>query len=100
MDNNSISAIFNRFAGKEIQVVETSRKMNIGGKEYSFDEVQPVKDEPTLKEMQKVAHDNGLRLRVWFPGTVGTMDFRTDRVNVHVGKAPDGKWRVGGATIG
>lgn len=26
---------------------------------------------------------------------MGTMDYRTDRVNTHIEKAPDGKWRVG-----
>ncbi|MBU6476123.1 MAG: hypothetical protein KGL10_06205 [Alphaproteobacteria bacterium] len=100
MNHNGITALFNKFAGREIQVVENARTMNIGGQTCTFDEVSPVNGEPTLKEMEKTANDNGLRLRVWFPGTVGTMDLRMDRVNVRVSKAPDGKWRVGGISIG
>jgi hypothetical protein len=70
---NNITEIFNRFAGKE---------------------VQPDANDPTLRAMQKAASDNGFKLRIWFPGTMGTMDYRTDRLNAHVDKGADGKYRV------
>lgn len=90
-----ISSLFNKYAGKEVQVIEHHRSMMIGGQKFDFDEVNPVKDEPTLAAMKKTAEENGLRLRVWFPGWAGTCDYDTKRVNVDVDKAPDGKWRVG-----
>jgi hypothetical protein len=71
----NITEIFNQFAGKE---------------------VQPDANDPTLLAMKKAASDNGLKLRVWFPGMISTMDYRTDRVNAHVGKGADGKYRVSG----
>src|SRR3954471_13961511 len=90
----SITEIFNQFAGKEIQVVETTQNFVIGGKNYPVTDVTPASNEPTLQAMKNAAAQNGLKLRVWFPGTVGTMDFRTDRVNAHVNKGADGKYRV------
>ena len=33
-------------------------------------------------------------LRVWWDGIMGTMDFRTNRVNAHIEKEADGKYRV------
>jgi hypothetical protein len=44
--------------------------------------------------MQAEAVKHGLYVRLWLPGTVGTMDWQTKRVNVGVVKAADGKWRV------
>ncbi len=101
MDNASVIAVFNRFAGKEIQVIENPKALNVGKETYTLIDVRPAKSEPTLKEMKKTAKDNGLSLRVFFPGTAGMMDYnRKDRVNVYVGRAPDGKYRVASAWLG
>jgi hypothetical protein len=89
-----ISHLFNQYAGKEVQVTESHRSMNIGGHTYNFDEVSPVDNEPTLAAMKKTAEDNGLSLRVFFPGWGGTCDYDTSRVNANVDKGVDGKWRV------
>jgi hypothetical protein len=71
-----ITSLFNKFAGKELRHPNT----------YDIDPVQ--------EEMAKIAKDNGLRLRVWFPGSIGTCDYDLSRVNVHVNRDPDGKYRI------
>ena len=79
----SLEEVFNKFAGKEIQVTETDRG------------VQIAKSDKTVSELKKAIEEAGFRLRLWMPNSMGTCDFRTDRVNVHVGKGKDGKYRVG-----
>lgn len=92
---NDVSNLFNKFAGREVPMAETQRKMTIGGKEYTFNEVSPAdKNDPVLAEMRDEAKKHGLSLRVWWEGIMGTMDYRMDRVNAHIEKAQDGKWRV------
>ncbi|MBI1215719.1 MAG: hypothetical protein GC185_07870 [Alphaproteobacteria bacterium] len=96
MKPHDVSSIFNKFAGREVPMTETERKMTIGGKEYSFNEVRPAdQNDPVLGEMRDEAKKHGLSLRVWWEGIMGTMDYRTDRVNAHIEKGNDGKWRVG-----
>lgn len=74
--NQKITDLFNKFAGKEV--------------------LSPIMSmpDPVIAEMKQLANDNGLKLRVWFPNTVGTMDYQPDRVNAHIEKGADGKYRV------
>ena len=93
--NKHITDVFNQFAGREIPVVESQHTSTFAGKPYTFDEVTLANpNDPTLQEMQKVANDNGLQLRVWLPDSMGTDDWLPNRVNAHVEKAADGKYRV------
>jgi len=92
--SQNLSGIFNSFAGKEISVVERVSYYKYDGHEIPLTSVSPVENEPTLKALKTEAAKAGLSLRVWFPGTVGTMDYRTDRLNVHVSKEADGKYRI------
>jgi hypothetical protein len=90
-NGKDLHAIFNKFAGKEVPMQE--EKFTIRGKTYT--QVKPADDkDPVINDMNAAASANGLKLRLWWPGMAGTMDFRTDRVNAHIEKAPDGKWRV------
>ena len=92
-----VSHIFNKFAGREVDMTErteTVKFKHIG--EQTFTVIEPAnKDEPLFKEMQDEAKKNGLSLRLFWPGMMGTMDYRTDRVNANIEKSSDGKWRVG-----
>ena len=95
-NENSILAAFNKFAGREVDVIEETKThhfKHLG--DITLTEVR-LKDpnDAVLQEMRDEAAAMGLKLRVWLPGTVGTMDFRTDRLNVHIGKEDDGKYRV------
>lgn len=94
--NHDVTHIFNKFAGVEIAVKEEKKEMTIGGKKYEFVEADfENPNDPVLLGMEETAKKNNLSLRVWLPGTFGTMDYRLDRANVNVAKDPDGKWRVG-----
>lgn len=87
-----VSHIFNKFAGREVPMKE--EPVVVRGKTYTQTKLVDEND-ATLQEMRDAAKAAGLRLRVWLPGTMGTMDYRTDRVNAHVEKGSDGKYRVG-----
>ena len=73
-----LKKIFGKFAGKELR--DPNRLTT------DIDSV--------LAQMETAAQKNGLKLRVWFPGTIGTMELRSDRVNAHVDQGADGKFRV------
>jgi len=94
-ERNKLTKLFNKFAGREIPVVERTRKIGNGVKGVYL-EVSPVDPHhPTLEEMTKLAKANGLTLRLWYPGMMGTMDFNDTRINAYVKKEADGKYRVG-----
>ena len=87
----NVSHIFNKFAGREVPM--NSRIVKVAG--YTFNEIEPaLNPDPVLTEMEDTATKNGLTLRVWWDGIAGTMDFRDDRVNAHIEKSDDGKYRV------
>ncbi len=100
MKEVDILKIFNKYAGKEIHVDVREEKSTYEGEVYTREIVDPIRNEPTLTAMEKLADRHGLKLRVWFPDTINTMEYRADRVNVRVSKSRDGKWRVGGISIG
>jgi hypothetical protein len=90
-DPDDISAIFNKFAGREVPM--NSRVVKVSG--YTFHEIEPaLKPDPVLTEMEDTARKNGLTLRVFWDGMGGTCDYRTDRVNAYIEKEADGKYRV------
>jgi hypothetical protein len=80
MEPQNLTAIFGKFAGQEVK----DPQCETGG----------ISD-PVIEAMRAEATKHGFRLRVWFPGTRGTTDYRTDRVNAHIEQADDGKWRIG-----
>lgn len=76
-----ILSVFNKYAGKEVAVVETPY--------LDFQE-----NDATITAIEKDARENGLSVRVWLPGSFGTMDMNPHRLNVHVEKEADGQYRV------
>jgi hypothetical protein len=90
-----LTKLFNKFAGREVPMTETTQNRKVMGKDVTYTTVAPTNpNDPTIAEMQEVAKKNGLKLRIWFPNTFGTMDARSDRMNVRVEKGADGKYRV------
>ena len=88
MTPETLNEAFNKFAGKEVLVNE---KPGLGIS--SSDKV--------LSELKKTAEEMGLIVRVLFPFTMKTQDFRKDRLNVYVDNYGfDGKYRIGGFKIG
>jgi hypothetical protein len=102
MKKEEIKAIFNKFAGREIPMVETTRALPRPGPDYperTYTEVKPRNaDDPVLREMKKAAADNGLQLDVYWQGGSGTrttcFGWPESYVVAHVEKEADGKWRV------
>jgi hypothetical protein len=95
ISQKKLAALFNQFAGREIAVVESKHKMKIGDKEYDIENVDLAnKKDATVAEIEKVAAANGLHVRLWLPTWFGTCDWDDRRVNVHVEKEADGKYRV------
>lgn len=71
-----VSRLFNKFAGKEISPPQNRAS------------------DPVIKQMERVAKSEGLKLRVKFPGYLYTQELRTDRINAYAVQGPDGKWRI------
>jgi hypothetical protein len=96
MKPRDVSHIFNKFAGREVPMVEEKKVHHSpysGDHEYTQVKLADPND-PTVQEMRDEAKKHGLKLRLWWPGIAGTMDFRTDRINAHIEKEADGKYRV------
>ncbi|TAL38956.1 MAG: hypothetical protein EPN97_03190 [Alphaproteobacteria bacterium] len=90
-----VSGIFNKFAGREVPMHEETKTMRIGcviKKLTAVSLADPA--DPTLKEMSDEARKNGLQLRVLWPGKGYTDDYVRTRVNAHIEKGTDGKYRV------
>jgi hypothetical protein len=87
--NTDLSDQFQRFAGKEVEVTETTHQTKC----ETITSTHLVEPSPIIEELKQAV--GGLELRLWLPGQMGTMDFRMDRLNVHVNKDADGKYRIG-----
>lgn len=87
-----LSRHFNKFAGQEIPLKEESFKK--GRRTYRHLALEN-KDDPVLKDMRDTAAQNGLSLRLLWPGAIATRDLRSDRVNAHLEQDAAGTWRVG-----
>ena len=91
-----VSQQFNQFAGREVAVTE--KDMTAFYKKLGFDyagvEAHLDENDPVVAELEAAVQKAGLQLRLWLPGMMGTMDYRLDRVNVHVAKEDDGKYRI------
>jgi hypothetical protein len=90
--NRDVSHLFNKFAGREVPMKE--EPFTIRGRTYTQVKLADEND-PTVQALRDEAKAHGLSMRVWWPGIAGTADFRMDRVNAHIEKGTDGKYRVG-----
>jgi hypothetical protein len=79
-----------------VLVTEITEKYK--GKQYKRLEV--AGDDTGLIGIKTEAATDGFHLRIWLPGTIGTMDLRGDRINVHVDEQEDGTYKVTSLNIG
>lgn len=87
--------IFGRFMHVEVPMIEQERILTVAGQDFPVTEINFVdKNHPVLVDLRKTAKECRLDLRVWFPGMVATMEFNAERLNVHIEKGTDGKWRI------
>lgn len=87
-----LSAIFGRFAGRELPLLEEQKEVLPGV-------IVPIyrlrdKNDPLIGEMEAAARQERLSLRLWLPDSMGTADYKPNRVNAYVKKAPDGVFRI------
>lgn len=91
-----VSKFFNKFAGREVQMHEEKKEMRIGCVIKKVSAVSPADEkEDVFKEMAAEAKSHGFSLRTLWPGKGYTPDYDRKRVNAHIEKAKDGKWRIG-----
>jgi predicted component of type VI protein secretion system len=60
--------------GRKFEIIKSDNKPNRG----SYDQISDEDYESIQKEL------GATRLRIWLPGTIGTMDYRPDRHNVYL----------------
>ena len=93
----NIAALFNQFAGKEVQFIEQQVIYEVGDKLFPINDCRPVPNEPIIAAMEKVARDNDLVLQLSYlslSAPCKTEDVNPNRVNVQIKKDADGKYRV------
>jgi hypothetical protein len=88
-----LTALFNKFAGRIIHDPRLPLREDVR------DPRLPVRDH-VIEEMEKVAKDNNLHLRLLFPTTTVTKDFRSDRINARIDREQPGSFRIKDFYIG
>lgn len=99
MINNEM---FQRFVGRKVDVdVKTLEfKSNRGGPPVKYNSYQVLDDDETMRDVRELVETCNMKLRVWMPNTVGTMDIDGERVNVHIDAGEDGSYSVTKVYIG
>lgn len=93
--DQQLSQLFGKFAGRAVNAREETHKLqlkNLG--DFDITEVHIDPQDPAVAELAAAAQAAGLELRLWTPGSVGTMDFVVTRLNAGVEKAADGTFRI------
>jgi hypothetical protein len=90
-----LTKVFGKFAGREVPVNERAEEYRVGRLTKTRIVASPADESPpVVQEMTEEAQKHGLKLRVLWPGRGYTDDYVRNRVNAHVEKAKDGKWRI------
>src|SRR5580700_1078585 len=93
-DPDTISKIFNRFAGKEIAIIY-KKHLNRRNTFASWTEFRVDETDPVARELKQAANDAGMELKLCRHREGFTKpDPNPDRLNVHVGRGADLKWRI------
>lgn len=98
---NKDATQFQRFVGRPVKIVE-EKYSRTNSKGETKDYVNETYDEndATISEIRVVAREANLRVRVWTPKTVGTMDARGDRINVKMEPVGEGFFQIKRIYIG
>jgi hypothetical protein len=93
--------LIQEFLNETVDVTECSQTFTVDGKKITFEFARVADDDPTIAALSLAAEAEGFDLRIWTPGTMGTMEHRPDRLNAFVRKSPDGThYRIAKLTIG
>ena len=91
-----MSTAYDSFLGREVRVTSETKELEILGKVMSFTNHDLAADDVVIAEIEAL-HPN---VRLWLPGTFGTMDYRTDRLNVHVEETSEGVFTITEISVG
>lgn len=91
---------FDIFKNREVKVIENENEVQIQNRTIQISDFKLASDEKLIDEIQKKASDLGLSFRLWLPNTVGTMDLKSDRLNVVVAKQQDNKFTISNIYLG
>ena len=95
MEQRDLAEIFGRFAGQEVALTEHRHTMTMGGKVLEFTDTSLAPGgQPAVTGLRDEAARLGLQLRIWIPGMVATTELNPNRLNVHVEKSSDGRYRI------
>lgn len=87
MDLFDISTLESKFIGKPVRVIKTPYRYEsrLTGEVFEGFNYAADSTDQTVESLNQ--HANVLRL--WLPGIMGTMDYRTDRLNVYFAEQED-----------
>jgi hypothetical protein len=90
-----LSKIFGKFAGREVPMNEKQEEYRVGRLTRTRIIATPAEEKPAVgEEMKAEAEKHGLKFRLLWPGRGYTDDYVRTRVNAHVEKGKDGKYRI------
>ena len=90
-----LTPVFGRFAGREVGIFETKRRVDIGDRDVTVTDHSLVPGDTTVKELKEEAARHDLRLQLWLGDTIPAADVNPKRLHVHVRQESDGKYRIG-----
>ena len=79
------------YIGKTVNVVVTPHTSIIQDREYDTSDYRVDEKDEVIISLRKAV--GGSPLRFWTPNSVGTMDYRPERVNVYIDKKDNG-WTI------
>lgn len=93
-----LTGLFNAYVGKDIDIDVTPMQGIYNGNVYTIADT----NQQIVKDIQKTADDNGIRLRFILPNTAYTMDYDLSRVNVQIAPVDDKEtqWKIQGFGLG
>lgn len=77
-------ATFDQFLGQTIKVVAKPWKTTISGNEYNGTDYAIDLNDPSFKEIEALAHNNDLDLRITFPNSKQDSRYDHNRINLYV----------------
>lgn len=96
----NIKELEDKYLGKKVLVIQTDGVQFLKNAPADHSTWELSKEDTTIRILSSEALGRGLDTRLWLPTAMGTMDFRGERLNVHVTKQADGTYEITRLNIG
>ncbi len=90
---------FDQYIGQTVTVTKTTSERQIGEVTFDSSTYDIPSTDSVMNSIESAAKLKGMDLRVWLPNTVGSCEYRFDRLNVSI-KESNGKYVVDSFRIG